>query len=132
MDDDQHPSPLKGNNDLLCLTQPDAIRQIHVDYLRAGSDVIETNTFNATSISQGDYGTESFVRDINVAAARLAKEAADIVMKEDGASFHSLSLSLSVLMFMSMYYANTCTSTQPMQCQYGCPVSPFICGHALN
>ncbi len=88
--DDQHPLPLKGNNDLLCLTQPDAIRQIHVDYLRTGSDVIETNTFNATSISQGDYGTEHFVRDINEAAARLAKEAADIVMKEDGTSFHSI------------------------------------------
>ena len=90
--DDQHKQPLKGNNDLLCLTQPDAIRKIHADYLRAGSDVIETNTFNATSISQGDYGTVSSVRDINIAATRLAKEAVDIVMKEDGMQFDVLYL----------------------------------------
>ena len=88
----EHKQPLKGNNDLLCLTQPDAIRKIHADYLRAGSDVIETNTFNATSISQGDYGTVSSVRDINIAATRLAKEAVDIVMKEDGMQFDVLYL----------------------------------------
>ena len=54
-----HPSDLKGNNDLLSLTRPDVIREIHEAYLEAGSDIIETNTFNATSISQADYQTES-------------------------------------------------------------------------
>lgn len=71
-----HPADLKGNNDLLCLTRPDVIREIHEAYLEAGSDILETNTFNATSISQADYGTEAFVREINVAAARIAVEAA--------------------------------------------------------
>merc|ERR1712130_744865 len=78
-----HGKPLKGNNDLLVLTQPSAIRQIHLDYLRAGSDIIETNTFNATSISQSDYDTQDEVRAINIAAAKLAREACDIMMSED-------------------------------------------------
>merc|ERR1719410_2237151 len=67
-----HPKPLKGDNDLLVLTQPDTIRQIHENYLRSGSDIIETNTFNATSISQGDYDTQQWVKEINIEAARLA------------------------------------------------------------
>ncbi len=71
-----HPHPLKGNNDILCLTRPDIIKEIHSQYLEAGADLIETNTFNATSISQADYGTEKYVYDINKAAASLAKEAA--------------------------------------------------------
>jgi len=71
-----HPHPLRGNNDLLSLTQPDVLRDIHRAYLAAGADIIETNTFNATSISQADYGTEAAVYDINHAAARLACEAA--------------------------------------------------------
>ena len=78
-----HPKPLKGDNDLLVLTQPDAIRQIHLDYLLAGSDIIETNTFNATSISQGDYDTQKYVKEINIAATKLAKEACEEVMKKD-------------------------------------------------
>ncbi|MBK9292272.1 MAG: methionine synthase [Bacteroidetes bacterium] len=72
-----HPHNLKGNNDLLCLTRPDIVLAIHRQYLQAGADIIETNTFNATSISQSDYGTERWVRDINLAAARLARQAAD-------------------------------------------------------
>jgi 5-methyltetrahydrofolate--homocysteine methyltransferase len=72
-----HPSDLKGNNDLLVLTRPEVIREIHAKYVAAGSDIIETNTFNGTSISQGEYGLQSAVRDINLAAARLAREAAD-------------------------------------------------------
>jgi 5-methyltetrahydrofolate--homocysteine methyltransferase len=68
-----HPRDLKGNNDLLVLTQPDVIRGIHRQYLEAGADLIETNTFNATSISQADYGTESLAYEINVEAARLAR-----------------------------------------------------------
>ena len=68
---------LKGNNDLLCLTQPGIIRGIHAQYLEAGADIIETNTFNATAMSQGDYGTGAFVAEINHEAARLARAAAD-------------------------------------------------------
>lgn len=71
-----HPRDLKGNNDLLVLTRPDIIEGIHQAYLEAGSDIIETNTFNGTAISQADYGTESLVYEINVQAARLAKKAA--------------------------------------------------------
>lgn len=68
---------LKGNNDLLSLTRPDVIAQIHREYLEAGSDIIETNTFNATSISMQDYGMSHLAAEINVAAAKLAREAAD-------------------------------------------------------
>jgi 5-methyltetrahydrofolate--homocysteine methyltransferase len=80
-----HHSDLKGNNDLLVLTRPDLIRNIHLEYLRAGADIIETNTFNGTTIAQKDYGLESVVREINVAAARLAKEACLEVMRESEA-----------------------------------------------
>ena len=70
------PTDLKGNNDLLCLTRPDLIREIHHDYFAAGCDVATTNTFNGTSISQQDYGTAHLAHDINLAAARLAREEA--------------------------------------------------------
>ncbi len=70
-----HPKELRGNSDLLVLTRPDVVRAIHEQYLAAGADMIETNTFTATTIAQADYGLESAVRDINVAAARLAREA---------------------------------------------------------
>lgn len=76
-----HGSPLRGNNDLLVLTQPDAIRSIHMAYLEAGSDIIETNTFSSTSIAQADYGLEHLVHELNVEAARLAREAADEMTK---------------------------------------------------
>jgi 5-methyltetrahydrofolate--homocysteine methyltransferase len=72
-----HPDPLKGDNDLLCLTRPDVIGELHDAYFAAGADIASTNTFNATSISQADYALESAVVDINLAAARLAREAAD-------------------------------------------------------
>ncbi|HEY3380785.1 MAG TPA: methionine synthase [Vicinamibacterales bacterium] len=72
-----HPRDLKGDNDLLVLTRPEVIRGIHDEYLDAGADIIETCTFNATRIAQADYGLEAAVHDINVAAARLAREAAD-------------------------------------------------------
>ena len=68
---------MKGNNDLLCLTRPDVVSDIHHKYLAAGADIIETNSFNATRISQADYHVEHCVRDINLAAARLARQAAD-------------------------------------------------------
>ena len=68
---------LKGNNDLLCLTQPHVIKEIHAKYLAAGADILETNSFNATSISMADYHMEHLVPELNFAAARLAREAAD-------------------------------------------------------
>ena len=72
-----HDSDLKGDNDLLCLTQPDIIEAIHDAYFEAGADFCGTNTFNATSISQADYGLEGLAREINVAAAKLARRSAD-------------------------------------------------------
>ena len=72
-----HSHDLKGDNDLLVLTRPDVIRAIHDAYLEAGADIIETNTFNATSIAQADYRLQDRVREINVAAARIARECAD-------------------------------------------------------
>ncbi|MCH8276365.1 MAG: homocysteine S-methyltransferase family protein, partial [Bacteroidetes bacterium] len=71
-----HHSPLKGNNDLLSLTGPEIVREIHNDFLAAGSDMIETNTFTATSISQADYGTESLVFEMNRTGAEIATAAA--------------------------------------------------------
>ena len=71
-----HPIPLKGNNDLLSITQPEAIKTIHKKYLEAGADLIETNTFSGTSIAMADYELESAVYDLNYESARLAKEAA--------------------------------------------------------
>ena len=71
------PQPLGGNNDLLVLTQPDIIRAIHWAYLDAGADIIETNTFNSTEPSQADYGAQALVPELNLAAARIAREAAD-------------------------------------------------------
>ena len=71
-----HGHDLKGNNDLLALTRPDVIEKIHADYFAAGSDLVETNTFNSTSISQADYRLESAVRDINLAAVACARRAA--------------------------------------------------------
>ncbi len=71
------PSDLKGNNDLLVLTQPDIVRGIHEAYFEAGADIVETNTFNAQTVSMADYGMEALAFEINVAAAKLAREAAD-------------------------------------------------------
>jgi 5-methyltetrahydrofolate--homocysteine methyltransferase len=73
---EKHPKDLKGNSDLLCLTRPDVIEAIHRDYLDAGADVIETNTFTGTRVAQADYDLEPIVYDLNVAAARIAKKAA--------------------------------------------------------
>ena len=72
-----HPSPLKGNNDLLSITRPDIILDIHRQYLEAGADIIETNTFSATTIAQADYHLEEAVYDINYQSARIARQAAD-------------------------------------------------------
>ena len=72
-----HDHDLKGDNDLLVLTKPDVVREIHNGFLEAGADIIETNTFNATAIAQADYKLADQVREINLAAARLARECAD-------------------------------------------------------
>ena len=71
------PVQLKGNNDLLCLTRPDVVSDIHERYLQAGADIITTNTFNAQRISQADYHTQSLAREMNLQGARLARQAAD-------------------------------------------------------
>ena len=75
---------VKGNNDLLILTQPDAVFNVHLDYFRAGADIVETNTFSGTSIAQADYGMEAIVYELNYEGARIAREAALTVQKEDG------------------------------------------------
>jgi 5-methyltetrahydrofolate--homocysteine methyltransferase len=72
-----HPRDLKGNNDVLVLTRPDVIVDIHAEYLAAGADIIETNTFSSTSVSQGDYGLESIAYELNLEATRLARRVAD-------------------------------------------------------
>jgi 5-methyltetrahydrofolate--homocysteine methyltransferase len=69
--------PLKGNNDFLILTQPEAIKEIHRKYFDAGADIAETNTFSSTTIGQADYGTEEFVYELNLKGAQIAREAAD-------------------------------------------------------
>ena len=70
-------SPLKGNNDLLSITKPEVIKEIHSKYLEAGADIIETNTFSATSIAMADYNMQDIVYDLNFESAKIAKEAAN-------------------------------------------------------
>jgi 5-methyltetrahydrofolate--homocysteine methyltransferase len=78
-----HSHPLKGNNDLLSLTRPDVIKEIHRKYLEAGADIIETNTFSGTTIAQADYRLEDAVYDINYYSAKIAKEVADEFTKRE-------------------------------------------------
>ncbi|MYJ54620.1 MAG: methionine synthase [Nitrospira sp. SB0672_bin_25] len=78
-----HPCDLKGNNDLLVLTQPELIGSLHREYLDAGADMIETNTFNSTAISMADYQMEHLAYELNVAGASVARKAADAVMQKD-------------------------------------------------
>ncbi|MEC9455889.1 MAG: homocysteine S-methyltransferase family protein, partial [Candidatus Neomarinimicrobiota bacterium] len=78
-----HPCDLKGNNDILSLTRPDVVRKIHAAYLEAGADLVETNTFNSTSISQSDYQMEHVVYEINRTAAGLACDVANEFTKDD-------------------------------------------------
>ena len=72
-----HPKDLKGNNDLLVLTRPEVVAGIHRAYLEAGADIIETNTFNATRVSQAEYGLESVAYELNVEGARLVRRLCD-------------------------------------------------------
>ena len=83
----EHPKDLKGNNDLLQLTRPDVILEIHEKYLAAGADIVETNTFGATSIAQEDYGLAEIARELNVAAAKLARQACDKFSSADKPRF---------------------------------------------
>ena len=82
-----HPKDLKGNNDLLQLTRPDVIREIHDQYLAAGADIIETNTFGATTVAQDDYGLGEVARELNLAGARLARAACDAASTPDKPRF---------------------------------------------
>jgi 5-methyltetrahydrofolate--homocysteine methyltransferase len=82
-----HPKDVKGNNELLQLVKPQVLREIHSQYLAAGADVIETNTFGATSIAQEDYGLAPLAREMNVAAARIARECADAYSTPDRPRF---------------------------------------------
>jgi 5-methyltetrahydrofolate--homocysteine methyltransferase len=78
-----HPHDLKGNNDILCITQPEIIKGIHRAYFEAGADIVETNTFNGTPISQADYHTENLTYEINFEAAKIAKEVAEEFSSKD-------------------------------------------------
>ena len=79
----EHPCPLQGNNDLLSLTQPEAIKEIHRKYFEAGADIVETNTFSSTSIGMSDYQMESLVYELNYESARLAEEVAEEFTKQN-------------------------------------------------
>ena len=78
-----HTVPLAGNNDLLSITQPDAIYEVHAKYLEAGADIIETNTFSSTRIAMADYALEDYVEELNVASAKVARKAADDFTAKD-------------------------------------------------
>ncbi|MCG8574298.1 MAG: homocysteine S-methyltransferase family protein [Flavobacteriales bacterium] len=80
---EDHPSPLKGNNDLLVLTRPDVIKEIHAAYLDAGADILETNTFSGTTIAQADYDLEKAAYDINYHGAKIAKEVCEEYTKNN-------------------------------------------------
>ena len=77
------PRDVKGNNDLLVLTQPDLVASVHREYLEAGADMLETNTFNANAISMADYGMEALSYELNVAGAALARRVCDEVERQD-------------------------------------------------
>ncbi len=78
-----HPYPLKGNNDLLSITRPDIIKDIHRQYLEAGADILETNTFSSTSVAQADYHMEAIVYELNLQSAKIAREVADEFTRKD-------------------------------------------------
>lgn len=78
-----HTHPLKGNNDILSITRPDIIKDIHRQYLEAGADIIETNTFSGTTIAQADYHLEPFVYELNFESAKIAREVADEFTKKE-------------------------------------------------
>ena len=73
-----YPTSLQGNNDLLSITQPQAIKEIHAKYFEAGADIVETNTFSGTTIAMADYQMENLVYELNYQSAKIAKEVADL------------------------------------------------------
>ncbi len=77
------PGNIKGNNEALNITRPEIIQSIHEQYLQVGADIIETNTLNGTAVSMADYGMEQYVRELNLSAARIAREAADKYTAKD-------------------------------------------------
>ncbi|OQX29042.1 MAG: methionine synthase [Spirochaeta sp. LUC14_002_19_P3] len=79
-----HPKPLMGNHDMLSLTRPDLVEELHLNFLRAGADIIETNTFNSTLISQAEYGTEALAYELNHSGAQIARRAIDTFLAEGG------------------------------------------------
>ena len=79
----QHPQPLKGNHDLLSITRPDLIEKIHTQYLEAGADIVETNTFSSTTISQSDYALQAYVYEMNFQSAQIAKKVAQQFTQEE-------------------------------------------------
>src|SRR5688500_16195229 len=80
-----HPHSLKGNNDLLSITRPDIIKDIHRQYFEAGADIVETNTFGSTTIAQADYHLEDAVYDLNFESAKIAREVADELTRKNPA-----------------------------------------------
>src|SRR5687768_5369548 len=80
-----HQYPLKGNNDVLSITRPDIIKDIHRQYFEAGADIVETNTFSATTIAQADYHLEDAVYDLNFESAKIAREVADELTRKNPA-----------------------------------------------
>src|SRR5437763_11322086 len=79
-----HPQDVTGDPDVLVLTRPDVVLDVHRQYLAAGADITTTNTFTATSVAQADYGLESYVREMNIQGARLARQAAEEATAADG------------------------------------------------
>src|SRR4051812_3678880 len=80
-----HPTSLRGNSDVLCLTRPDVVEAIHAQYLAAGVDIIQTNSFTANRVSQADYGLQEQVREMNLAAVRVARGAVERCQAQDPA-----------------------------------------------
>ena len=134
----EHSHDLKGNNDLLVLTSPEIIKEIHKNYLLAGSDIVETNTFSANVISQKDYGLEHLVEELNAAAVKLARQACAEVMHEQperkcyvagaiGPTNVTLSISPDVnnpayrshtfAELKAVYYSLTISSTKDSNCE---------------
>ena len=94
-----HPCSLQGNNDMLSLTQPEAIKTIHRKYFEVGADIVETNTFSSTSIGMGDYEMEAWVYELNFESAKLAREVADEFTKANPISNSPAILLMSLYLF---------------------------------
>ena len=124
-----HPIDLKGCNDVLALTAPSVLRDIHKKYLNVGSDIIETNTFNAQRISLADYGLQEYVRDINLAAARLARQCADEFSSSDKPRFVAGSIGPTSKTLVGERLANEepgASAPSPSMVEGGNPLSSLL------